>query len=655
MSVREGDVLWRPSEQRKARSNLVSFMSWLTNERGLAFADYQALWRWSVTQPEDFWKSIWDYYKIISHTAFDQVLTNRHMPGAQWFVGSTLNYAEHALRRRDSHQAIVYWREDGTSQTLTYAELYKQVCAAAEGLRRLGVQAGDRVAAFACNTPETVVAFLATVSLGAIWSSCSVEFGLGSVLDRFKQISPKVLFVHTANSYGGKIHERSETIANIQKNLPSLVATVAMPSVESAKKAELHTFSWDSFLCPTSSLRFTAVPFAHPLWILYSSGTTGLPKPIVQSHGGILLEHFKALSLHCDLHADDRFFWFTTTGWMMWNFLVSGLLLGCTIILYDGSPAYPDLNVLWRMAEKTKLNYFGTSAPFLMACRRDHIEPRAVGNLENLLSIGSTGAPLPVEGFAWVYDHIKKDVLLGSVSGGTDVCTAFVLSAPLLPVHAGEIQVRGLGCDVRAYNSDGQEQVGEVGELVVAQPMPSMPIGFWNDPQGERFFDAYFSTFPGVWRHGDWIKMTTRGSCVIYGRSDATLNRGGVRMGTSEFYSVVEALNEVVDSLVVDTGALGHEDKLLLFVVLRDGLRLTTELEQSIRHQLKQQLSPRHIPDVIVAVREIPRTLNGKKMEVPIKKILTGTNVEQAINRDTVANPVALNEFMEFARQSLAV
>ncbi|HEV3193516.1 MAG TPA: acetoacetate--CoA ligase, partial [Polyangiaceae bacterium] len=528
-------------------------------------------------------------------------------------------------------------------------------------LQKLGITQGDRVAGFVPNTPETVCVFLAVASLGAIWSSCAPEFGVASVLDRFRQIEPKVLFGCDGYLYGGKRHDRREALAEIAGGLPTVKATVCLPSEGGASLTTAGIIPWERFLGPSErdgagvdgpranlAMDFVPVPFDHPLWILYSSGTTGLPKPIVQGHGGILLEHWKALALHCDVGDKDRFFWFTTTGWMMWNFLVGGLLRGATILLYDGSPAHPDLSALWRFAEESKMTVFGTSAPYLLACRKAGIAPSRF-DLSALRHVGSTGAPLPAEGFEWVYANVKADLQLGSMSGGTDVCTAFVLANPWLPVYSGEIQCRGLGCKVEAFDAGGNSVMGEVGELVLSEPMPSMPLFFWGDTSGGRMREAYFESWPGVWRHGDWIRITRGGGCVIYGRSDSTLNRGGVRMGTSELYRVVEALPEVADSLVVDTGALGHEDKLWLFVVAAAGAAPAEALERKLKATLREKVSPRHVPDKIVFVPEIPRTINGKKMEVPVKKLLMGTPLDQALNLDTMANPKSIEPFLALA------
>ena len=650
--VSEGTVLWQSSEEQKAQANITRYLRWLREKKGLDFGSYDDLWAWSVTDLEGFWASIWDFFGVKAHRSYRRVLAQRRMPRARWFAGAELNYAEHALQRRDDHLAVVFKSEVGPLSTLTYAELYRQVAAVAAGLRRLGVQRGDRVVAYMPNIPQALVAFLAATSIGAVWSSCSPDFGIRAVVDRFQLIEPKVLFAVDGYHYNGKPYERLSAVAEIQRHLSTLETTVVVPYLdEQPVTGGLGNVKlWGDLFGETGELSFEAVPFEHPLWVLYSSGTTGVPKAIVQGHGGILLEHLKALSLHLDLTSEDRFFWFTTTGWMMWNFLISGLLLGTTILLYDGSPGHPDIRALWRFAEETGMTYFGTSAPYILSCMRAGIEPGREFNLSSLRAVGSTGAPLPPEGFQWIYDKVEDDLLLGSVSGGTDMCTAFVLSCPTLPVRAGELQCRGLGARVEAYDERGHSVVEEVGELVITEPLPSMPLFFWNDPDDRRYQESYFDMFPGVWRHGDWIKIGRGGSCVIYGRSDSTLNRAGVRMGSSEFYRVVEDIPEIVDSLVVDTGQLGSEGRLLLFVVPRSGVSLDEELQARIGAKLRQELSPRYVPDEMYAVSDIPRTLNDKKLEVPIKRILTGTPPEKAVSPDAISNPRSMNFFIDLAR-----
>ncbi len=649
----EGTVLWTPSNEERARANLTRYLAWLRDTRGLAFDSYDALWRWSVTDLEAFWASIWEFCDVRPRRPYTQVLPERRMFGARWFPGAELNYAEHALRRRDAHPAIVFASEDAPPETITYAELYEKVRAAAAGLRRLGVRRGDRVAAYMPNAPETVVAALATASLGAIWSSCAPEFGIRSVVERVRQIEPRVLVAADGYRYGGRSFDRTAEITEIRRQLPTLESTVLVPRLGGPVgplPAGVHPWAELAGGAADRELVFEPVPFDHPLWVLYSSGTTGLPKAIVHGHGGVLLEMLKVLILHLDLGPEDRLFWFTTTGWMMWNFLISGLLVGTTIVLYDGNPAHPDLGVLWRLAERTGMTYFGTSAPYLLGCQKAGVEPARDADLGRLRAVGSTGAPLPPEGFEWVYEHVKRDLLLGSVSGGTDVCTAFILSCPLLPVRAGEIQCRGLGAKVEAYDPEGRSIVDEVGELVITEPMPSMPVGFWNDPDGRRYRASYFETYPGIWRHGDWIKITREGGCVVYGRSDSTLNRAGVRMGTSEFYRVVEDLPDVVDSLVVDTGELGKDGRLLLFVVLRAGAVLDAPLRDRIVAKIRRELSPRHVPNEIHAIAAVPRTLSGKKLEVPVKRILAGIAPDRAASVDALSNPEALGFFVDLAR-----
>jgi len=636
-----------------AQANITRYLHWLRKEKGLDFASYQQLWQWSVTELEGFWGSLWEYFKVKAHRPYEKVLAERRMPGALWFNHAELNYAEHALGRRDNHPAILCGGENRRLTTLTFAELYRQTAAAAAGLRGVGVQKGDRVAALLPNLPQTVTAFLASASMGAVWSSCSPDFGISSIVERFRQIEPKVLLVVDEYHYKGKTYPCLEAVEEIQRDLPSLKATVVVSNGENSPGLNRlpGAMLWDQFLFEETELVFEAVPFDHPLWVLYSSGTTGPPKPIVQGHGGILLEHFKELSFHLDLSPQDRFFWFTTTGWMMWNLLVGGLLLGTTVVLYDGSPAYPDLGSLWHFAEETGMTYFGTSASYIQSCMKSGLDPGGQFNLDSLTSLGSTGSPLSPEGFAWVYEKVKKDLLLGSLSGGTDLCTGFLGPCPLLPVYAGEIQCPQLGARVAAYDPGGRAVVNEVGELVITEPMPSMPIFFWNDSGDRRYRESYFKLFPGVWRHGDWIKINPRGGCVIYGRSDSTLNRGGVRMGTSEFYRVVEKLPEVLDSLVLDSGHGGEEGRLLLFVVLPDGVALTEELKSRINQAVSRELSPRHIPDQIHTLEEVPRTLNGKKLEVPLKRILSGISMEEAVSEDAVVNPQALQLFVDLANR----
>jgi acetoacetyl-CoA synthetase len=642
-------VLWEPPPDVRERTRIGAYAAWLEAERGLRLPTYDALYRWSVEDLDGFWSSVWSFFEVRSTGDPGPALADAHMPGARWFPEARLNWAEHALRlpdRADDDVVIIGRSQTRERATLTARELREAVARARAGLRGLGVGSGDRVAAYLPNVPEAVVGYLATASLGATWTSCAPEFGTRSVIDRLAQVSPKILLTVDGYRYGERAVDRADEVAAIRAALPSLERTVVLPYLDGEDRIR-DAMRWDDLLAEPANPGFEAVPFAHPLVVLYSSGTTGLPKPIVHGHGGILLEHLKVLGLHHDLGPADRFFWFSTTGWMMWNYLVSGLALGSTIVLFDGSPGYPDLGELWRLAEEEGLTYFGTSAPFLMACRREGLRPGAMADLSRVRSIGSTGAPLQAEGFRYVYDAISPAVHLESVSGGTDVCTAFIGAAPTVPVWEGELSCRSLGAAIEAWGPDGTPRIGEEGELVITAPMPSMPVGFWDDPDGSRERDAYFATWPGVWRHGDWITITERGSCVISGRSDATLNRGGVRIGTAEFYAVVESFDGIADSLVVH---LEDDDRLLLFVVPRDGDELAPGVRERLVAELRTQLSPRHVPDEVLAVPAIPRTLTGKKLEVPVKRILTGTPAEVAASRGALANPHALDPFVALAR-----
>ncbi len=635
---------------------MTRYMRWLAAERGRSFDGYAALWEWSVTELEEFWGSIWDFFEVQASAPCARVLGERRMPGASWFSGAELNFAEHIFRARlDDGVAVRHASELRDLGELRWGELRDQVARAAAGLRSLGVDRGDRVVAYMPNIPETLVAFLATASIGAIWSSCSPDFGPSSVVDRFAQIEPKVLLCVDGYRYNGKDFDRLDTVAGLQREMPSLERTVVLPylSAEPATSRLAAAISWRDLLAAGEGarLRFEQVPADHPLWVLYSSGTTGLPKAIVQGHGGILLEHLKKLHLHLDAQEGDRVFWFTTTGWMMWNFLVGALLTPASIVLYDGSPGHPDMGVLWDLAERAGVTCFGTSASYLAACMKAGVEPGSGRDLARLRSIGSTGSPLSPEGFEWVYEHVGRDTWLFSTSGGTDVCTAFVGGVPLLPVFSGELQGRSLGASVHAFDEDGNSVIDQVGELVITEPMPSMPLFLWGDDDGSRYRASYFEHYPGVWRHGDWIEITSRGTAVIYGRSDSTINRQGVRMGTSEIYRAVQGLPEVVDSLVVDVPRPGTEGWMPLFVVLAPGTELDPGLVAEIKRRIREQCSPRHVPNEVFQIAEVPRTLSGKALEVPVKRILMGTPPEQAASRDSLANPEALDYFVELARR----
>ncbi len=646
-----GRVLWRPPDDVGERSRIGRYMRWLEAERGLPFDDYDTLWRWSVSDLDGFWRSIWDHFQLDSSTQVTTVLDHDSMPGARWFPGVELNYAAHALRSEPDGPALIALSQSRPRVELSMAELRDQVARCRAGLARLGVGRGDRVAAYLPNIPEAVVALLATASLGAIWSSCAPEFGTRSVVDRLRQIAPVVLLAVDGYRYGAKSVDRAAEVAAIRAELPSLRATVTVPYLADAAATPRpdDAVTWADLLADSEDLAFEDVPFDHPLYVLYSSGTTGLPKPIVHGHGGILVEHHKVLALHNDLGPGDRFFWFSTTGWMMWNYLVSGLLVGATPVLFDGDPGHPDLAALWRMAGEEGVTFFGTSAPFLLACRKAGVEPSAIADLSALRGVGSTGAPLPAEGFDWVYEEVGDDVLLSSISGGTDVCTAFVGGCPLVPVRSGEISCRYLGARVEAFDDAGRSVVGEQGELVITAPMPSMPVRLWGDDDGSRYRAAYFERHPGVWTHGDWITLLPDGACRITGRSDATLNRGGVRMGTAELYAVVESLPEVADSLVVHLeDPDGGPGRLLLFVTLAAGASLDDELRGRLVRALRTELSPRHVPDEIHEVPGVPRTLSGKKLEVPVKRILAGADPDSAASRGSLANPEVLDAYSSF-------
>jgi acetoacetyl-CoA synthetase len=631
-------LLWSPSEARVERASITSFARWVQETRAVKVTEsYNQLWQWSVDDLDGFWAALWEHFDVASSGTWEQVLGSREMPGAEWFAGARVNYAEHVFRGHDAGAlAIQFASERHGLQAWTWGELHEETARIATGLRRLGVRRGDRVAAYLPNVPETIAAFLACASIGAIWSSAAPEFGARSVIDRFAQIEPRVLLAVDGYRYGGRDFDRREVVAELRAAVPSIEHVVMLGEP-----------SWDALTAAHEELTFSRVAFDHPLWVLYSSGTTGLPKPIVHGHGGMLLEHLKIMHLHVDAQAGDRIFWFTTTGWMMWNFLVGVLLTDASIVLYDGNPAG---EVLWELAADARVTTFGTSASFIASCMKDGIEPAGGGrDLSALTAVGSTGSPLAPEGFSWVYEHVGADTWLFSMSGGTDLCTAFVGGVPTLPVHLGEIQAAALGADVQAWDEDGVAHIGEVGELVLAQPMPSMPVCFWGDDDGSRLRESYFEHYPGVWRHGDWIEITPRGTAVISGRSDSTINRGGIRMGTSEIYRAVLADDVIVDALVVDLPRTGTEGWMPLFVVLRDGTELDDELVASIRKRIRADCSPRHVPNEIHQIAEVPRTLSGKALELPVKRILMGAPADQAASRDSLANPAALDVFVAMA------
>jgi acetoacetyl-CoA synthetase len=631
--------LWKPSAERVERAQITAF----ARAQGID-GPYERLWEWSVADIERFWLAVWDHFAVEGERG-ETVLSTHEMPGSKWFPEARLSYAAHIFRNREPGQvAIRHASELRELDAWSWGELTEQTARIRAGLLERGVGPGDRVCAYLPNIPETIAAFLACASLGAIWSSAAPEFGARSVIDRFAQIEPKLLLAIDGYRYGGRDFDRSAVVEQVAAEIPSLEGVVRLGYLDGS--------GWEEgFLgAEGSELSFERLPFDHPLWILYSSGTTGLPKAIVHSQGGILLEHLKKMHLHVDAQAGDRVFWFTTTGWMMWNFLVGVLLTKAEIVLFDGNPGYPSMERLWDLAAKAQITTFGTSAAFIAGCMKAGVEPAGSGrDLSGLEAVGSTGSPLSPEGFAWVYEQLGADTWLFSTSGGTDVCTAFVGGVPTLPVYQGELQARSLGAALESWDEQGRPQIGQVGELVIVEPMPSMPIFFWGDEDGSKLREAYFEHFPGVWRHGDWIEITERGTAVIYGRSDSTINRGGVRMGTSEIYRAVLALDEITDALVVDVPRAGEESWMPLFVVLREGTELREGLVERIATRIREDCSPRHVPSDVHRIAAVPRTLSGKALEIPVKRILMGTPPEQAASRESLSNPEALDWFVEFA------
>ncbi|MFJ8214853.1 acetoacetate--CoA ligase [Streptomyces sp. NPDC096033] len=653
-SATQPEPLWSPGPDRIAAARVTAFQAWAAERFGApAEGGYPALHRWSVDELDTFWQAVAEWFDVRFTTPWESVLADRSMPGARWFTGSTLNYAEHALRAaedpaRAQDPALLHVDETHEPTPVTWAELRRQVGSLAAELRALGVRPGDRVSGYLPNIPEAVVALLATAAVGGVWTSCAPDFGARSVLDRFEQVEPVVLFTIDGYRYGGKQHDRRETVAELREGLPSLRAVVHIPLL--GTPAPEGTRPWSELTSGDTEPVFEPVPFDHPLWILYSSGTTGAPKAIVQSQGGILLEHLKQLGLHCDLGPEDRFFWYTSTGWMMWNFLVSGLLTGTTVVLYDGSPGFPDTGAQWRIAERTRATLYGTSAAYVMACKKAEVHPSRDFDLSAVKCVATTGSPLPPDGFRWLHDEVAEDLWIASVSGGTDVCSCFAGAVPTLPVHIGELQAACLGTDLQSWDPAGKPLTGEVGELVVTAPMPSMPIHFWNDADGSRYRDSYFEMFPGVWRHGDWITITDRGSVVIHGRSDSTLNRQGVRMGSADIYEAVERLPEIKESLVIGLEEPNGGYWMPLFVHLAPGAVLDDDLRKKIAATIREQLSPRHVPDEVIEVPAIPHTLTGKRIEVPVKRLLQGTPPAKAVNPGSVDNPDLLAFYEELGR-----
>lgn len=643
--------LWEPSKEFINNSNLKGYERWLMKNRGIRFSSYHELWEWSVEDVGRFWESIWDYFEIIHHNSYDKVLSSEEMPGTRWFEGATLNYAEHIFRNKTSDQSALLFKAEGKEvEEVSWKELESKVASVRAYLVEEGIGKGDRVAAYIPNIPEAIITFLAGNSLGAIWSCCSPDFGVSTVIDRFSQIEPTILFATSGYSYNGKIHARDNELKQIVSSIESIRKTVIIPYPENSVKVKGEFTNWEDVLSTKAGeLTFTPVEFNHPIWVLYSSGTTGKPKAITHSHGGVLLEHLKYLHFHNDVKSGENFFWYTTTGWMMWNFLQASMLAGATPVLYDGSAGYPDLNSLWMLSEELPIHHFGTSAPYLTACMKHGLTPKDEFNLSVLRSIGSTGAPLPPEVFDWVCGAVSNDVWLCSMSGGTDMCTAFVGGCPYEPVRRGLIQQRSLGCDLQAFDESGKSTKGSLGEMVIRKPMPSMPIYFWGDDDYARYRSSYFEMFPGQWRHGDWIKLYGNGGLIIQGRSDATLNRKGIRMGTAEIYAVLSKMEGIKDSLIVNLENENGDDFMPLFVVLENGN--LNEIIPQIKQELKTNCSPRHVPDEIFQVDEIPYTLSGKKMEAPVKKALMGMNLGSEMNRDAMKNPEAMEVFIKMGNK----
>jgi acetoacetyl-CoA synthetase len=656
--VRAGELLWQPHPEQFAKSNLAAFMRWLHLRRQRRFETYDDLWRWSVTDLEGFWAAIWEYFLVQASVPYTRVLGRRQMPGAQWFPGARLNYAEHALRHeRPGVDALLFQSETAPLDRMSWTELAGQVRILATRLRELGVRPGDRVVACLPNTPEAVVALLATASIGAIWSSCGPDFGSHGILDRFAQLDPKVLLCVTSYHYGGKRFERTRAMREVVAGLPSLrhVIHISRRGDDRAHAPFPGALNWADLLqhppVHARSFVFEQVPFEHPLWILFTSGTTGMPKAIVHGHGGILLEALKHLSFNFDVRPRQRVLYYTSTSWMMWNFLASTLLSDAVPVLYDGSAVFPDPEVLWRLAEESQLTLFGMSPAYVKIVQHAGIRPNEKFTLPHLRAVSLAGSPVPPECMAWFYDHVKQDLWVAPGSGGTEVCTGFVGGAAGLAVRAGEMQARALGCAAYAYNERGESVVNEVGELVITEPMPSMPLHFWRDPGHKRYLESYFDMFPGVWRHGDLSRFNRRGGVTILGRSDAALLRHGVRIGSSEIYRVLDAMDEVEDALIVSLELPRGECFVPLFVRLREGLTLDERLVESIRARLRQDCSPRHVPDRIYQVDKIPYTRTGKKMEVPVKRILMGMPPAKAADAAILAEPDALDFFVRLARQ----